>query len=75
MIPGRSREHRMPMPAKDPAMCIKACSEAAQLGNEVHLLPADITNRATTKWKNLLKSKPNSLRVRVRKDFTNDLKQ
>lgn len=27
-------------------MCIKACSEADQLDNEIYLLPADITNTA-----------------------------
>lgn len=39
------------MSAKDMTMCIRACSEAAQLGNDVYfyLLPADIRNRVIVK--------------------------
>lgn len=74
MIPGRElRAQDTTKPAEDPAVCSNACSEAAQLGNEVYLLPADIQTYPHGRIH--LTQGLNSLRFRVRKAFTNDLNQ
>ena len=64
--PGNQEERSWPgaecigheLSAKVSASCLKACSEAARPGNEVYLFPADPANRAVSKWKVTLNSRP-----------------